>query len=386
MHMLEKKTCQGLKIVSLEHYTKESNSSRELLLRGTEDTAQTKLILAYTTIYGQRFDITTFHRTSQEKIQFPNPLTQCKYACTWSTNQSLYNRSDAVLFHLYNNLDHKDFVYQNLPQRYSSEQKWILMIREPPAFFYPEQLKMLDDRFNLTVTFHSSSDVQIPYGKYWSKRTPRPYRNFAIGRNKLALWMVSNCVTSSRREVYVRELQKYLEVDIVGGCLGLFANSTGKYVPLKNVKQKQYKFYLAFENSDCEEYITEKFWKSLFYGMIPVVRGRRAKYEHFAPPHSFIHADEFLSAEELAKYLKRVASNPSLFNQYHKWRNQYLADSRLMTINRQWMCDLCEKVYTSLPKTVNVYDHFSEDTKCDTYQDAKGRNRTGEHVENILRL
>jgi hypothetical protein len=31
------------------------------------------------------------------------------------------------------------------------------------------------------------------------------------------------------------------------------------------------KFFLAFENQNCSDYITEKFWRSLSYDIIPVV-------------------------------------------------------------------------------------------------------------------
>ena len=32
--------------------------------------------------------------------------------------------------------------------------------------------------------------------------------------------------------------------------------------------RRKYKFYLAFENSLCQEYITEKFWKALTDGLV----------------------------------------------------------------------------------------------------------------------
>ena len=35
-------------------------------------------------------------------------------------------------------------------------------------------------------------------------------------------------------------------------------------------------FYLAFENSNCQDYITEKFWRTLTKPVIPVVMGGTA--------------------------------------------------------------------------------------------------------------
>ena len=38
--------------------------------------------------------------------------------------------------------------------------------------------------------------------------------------------------------------------------------------------RKQYKFYLAFENSVCAEYVTEKFFNALADGLVPVFLGK----------------------------------------------------------------------------------------------------------------
>ena len=344
---------------------------------------ETKLILAYTTVYGKLFTTELF-RKKGEVNSIPDPFSKCDYKCKWSNNKAHYKRSDAVIFHLYN-LDsihkedgHGEFAISNLPTRYSTDQKWVLMIREPGSFFYPQQLKLLDNKFNLTMTFQSDSDVVIPYGGY-SKLSPSELEKYAnidyiTGKSKMVAWLVSNCITSSRREDYVRELQKYMQVDVYGKCNSFNSSPGDQFMIAQN-----YKFYLAFENSDCDDYITEKFWWMLSLGMIPVVRGERANYRMFAPPNSYIHVDWFETPKELAQHLIDVSLKPLLLQKYHQWRKTYRANFRRMPSN--WYCDLCEKVHTSPPKTVDVYKHFSEDTRCNVFD--RNRDRTGEQMQNI---
>ncbi|XP_067950560.1 alpha-(1,3)-fucosyltransferase C-like [Watersipora subatra] len=265
----------------------------------------------------------------------------CEYHCQWSRNRLDYNYSDAVIFHLYNNIDRRDFVLHQLPERKNSDQKWVLMAKEPPAFFYSDQLKLLNDEFNLTMTFLTDADVSIPLG-HATRNLDRAFFSFEWNpKKKLIAWMASNCITSSIREPLVKELQKYINVDVFGAC-GDHGNGGGKKRDeFKEVLAGQYRFYLALENSDCDEYITEKFGRNLQLGMIPIVKGRRALYSKFAPPNSFFHADAFTSVETLAKYLERVASNPVELRQYHEWRSTYEVFHHSFTSNHNWPCDLC---------------------------------------------
>ena len=68
-------------------------------------------------------------------------------------------------------------------------------------------------------------------------------------------------------------MQKYMNVDLFGRCgrkcPEKFRNdSTGN---CKQIIATEYKFYLAFENSICKDYVTEKFFAILKYNIIPVV-------------------------------------------------------------------------------------------------------------------
>lgn len=58
--------------------------------------------------------------------------------------------------------------------------------------------------------------------------------------------------------------------------------------------EQDYKFYLAFENSICHDYITEKFYNALQYRTVPIVYGG-ANYQALAPKGSFINVKDFSS-------------------------------------------------------------------------------------------
>ena len=48
-------------------------------------------------------------------------------------------------------------------------------------------------------------------------------------KNKLVFWLVSHCKSDNKREEYVKQLQKHINVDIYGGC-GQPLNDTEKEV------------------------------------------------------------------------------------------------------------------------------------------------------------
>lgn len=72
-------------------------------------------------------------------------------------------------------------------------------------------------------------------------------------------WFVSNCHPRNQRMHYARELSKYIQVDIYGAC-GSLRCPRSQSQTCFDMLDEDYKFYLAFENSNCKDYITEKFF------------------------------------------------------------------------------------------------------------------------------
>ena len=73
-----------------------------------------------------------------------------------------------------------------------------------------------------------------------------------------AIFISSNCWTSNARSHLAEQIGQYYPVDKLGACY------SGR-IPerdLSNLLDTKYRYFLAFENSNCEEYITEKVFKA----------------------------------------------------------------------------------------------------------------------------
>ena len=105
-------------------------------------------------------------------------------------------------------------------------------------------------------------------------------------------------------------------------------------------------FYLSLENSNCEDYITEKFWRSLSFGLIPiVVHPSRKYYDRVAPPKSFIHLEDFNSDEkQLGAYMNQVANNFELYYEHVKWKQFYQSLYKDRILEQLRICELCYRL------------------------------------------
>jgi alpha-1,3-fucosyltransferase len=88
--------------------------------------------------------------------------------------------------------------------------------------------------------------------------------------------LISNCGAGTRRLEYINELKQYIPVKLYGSCgerCPERSRITNQQANCKEIIGTEYRFFLAFENSVCKDYITEKFFHILNYNIIPVVLG-----------------------------------------------------------------------------------------------------------------
>lgn len=201
----------------------------------------------------------------------------------------------------------------------------------------------------MSLTYLSDSDIVVPYGKFYPfKKIKKPNLvNWAHNKTRKVLWVASNCLVASwGRAKFVKHLASYTKVDLYGRCGTLSCPKEDKEMCEKIFSQ--YKFYLALENSNCREYITEKVWHNSFErNVVPVVFGaNREDYESILPPNSFIFAEDFNSTRNLANFLDKLDHNDTLYNEYFQWRRKGYVKrwTRTMAFTSKIFCEIVDRL------------------------------------------
>lgn len=255
-----------------------------------------------------------------EDHQLPDCLQLFQVAgCALTDDASAYLQADAVLVH------HREVSSGAAglpPEPRPRAQKWIWMNYESPT--HSPGLRRLEGLFNLTLSYRADSDVFLPYGYLVSRaRTDTsalPLSSSQLPRSLFVAWVVSNWSESHARVSFYHELRRYVRVDVYGRAGRPLPSGDGHVVRLL----ERYQFYLALENSQHTDYITEKLWNAVRAGAVPVVLGpSRKNYERFLPREAFIHVDDFLSVKELARYLLLLRSDPVRMRGHLDWRSSY---------------------------------------------------------------
>ena len=224
--------------------------------------------------------------------------------------------------------------------------------------------KRLRNYFNMTISYRYNSDVLVKYFDFIPLNTEDTTFTLPSHRNrKTAVWVVSHCKTPSHREQFVNELQKYINITIIGDC----GRRIGSFCPhfahncLNNIV-KDYKFVITFENTLCEEYLTEKAAQFMSLPTIPIVMS----YGNtgLLPKRSFINVFDFKSISSLAEYLMYLAKKESSYNEYFQWKRRWRVVDHLTT-RPQVICDICDKLHSGFHRSyTNLADWFAHPGAC----------------------
>lgn len=393
-------------------YLKFKKKSESKINLGPVDHIETKpfyLIVEYTRVFGSKkfceqklSDEQMSLITDQElKLKFEKEKTsqkqydlmdKCKYKnCFFSCDKDLAEKSDALLFHdadLRNQVnkiaDHQNYekVYSHLFNfKRDPSQIWLLWNDEANPLG-----NTLDNfLFNWTLSYNSMAEISFcTYGcltKSDSVFNESLFQNFVKDefkrRKNKALWFVSNCNAKARLD-FVEKLALYQRIEIHGKCVDTIINTYKNKSLIEFNKEKCLRdtecekealkgsmFFFAFENQNCSDYITEKFWRSLHFNLIPIVlHPNKEFYEKVAPQNSYIHLADFdYDPEKLSNYLNQLSEDYKLYSKYFEWKKDYKVEFRANNVEQLRLCELCEKLnnlknnyYSFYPKVSNFFN------------------------------
>ena len=274
--------------------------SRDNLTR--KDDSSVKQILLFTPY----FDMETWGLQTGSTAFEQCPVSNCHLTNDRDEQSSLAD-FDAILFHLRNMNSGRGVPDPNQMRR-RPQQRYVSFLMESPQHddFQYDRFKNF---FNWTMTYRLDSDIPHPYGRviainsnftytqklYEAGRWEHIYNeaHFASTlesrskefralskRSKAVAWIVSKCGSKSDRENYVRELRRHIQVDIFGGCgkkkcdIKYQGERSSRVDNCTAAVERDYMFYLSFENSLCDQYVTEKLWERLKMNVVPVVLGQ----------------------------------------------------------------------------------------------------------------
>ena len=323
--------------------------------------------------------------TSLKRILFYNPhgyytnkgatkpfsFQHCEVTnCILSFNKREYSISDAVLLQ-WRRTNIESFPKEKRPDG----QIWIYIQTEPPPSKnpiaervqkYPLFYLGMRNSFNWTLTYSRNADIYLPYGilklKPNAATLNRDYVKIAQSKTKDALFIVSHCRTPSRREEYAEILKQYISVDILGKC-GQKWDCNHRY-PLANdscfdILNNTYRYYLAFENKLCREYISDRFFETFDYDILEVVRGADLSYRPIdIDPKAYISASDFQNVHALGKYLQVLSKNVTEYANLLEHKDKY-TNFPFLPLFKQSMCDVCKRL-NNLEKYQFVYEDLYE--------------------------
>ncbi|XP_053385500.1 glycoprotein 3-alpha-L-fucosyltransferase A-like [Mercenaria mercenaria] len=267
-------------------------------------------------------------------------FAKCKYSnCDMTFSKLEANISQAVIFDGYR-------MPQNLTFTRPNGQIWIFAHHEPPRAYRASEWWNKIDLFNWTMTYNKDiADIFLPYGEILrhKRNVIRDFKSIAQNKNRTLLLVTSHCQTRSKRLEYVKVLQKCIDVEVLGLCgknwsCGQRLRHGDNCFQLLNT----FKFYLAFENSLCHQYFTEKFYENFSFDSIMLIRGgSHGEARQLFPKGTHIATDDFKTIKDLGNFLKHLSVDK--YAHLLQRKSQYYSPGYLKVYQRA-MCNICKRM------------------------------------------
>ncbi|BCG89158.1 alpha-1,3-fucosyltransferase [Mesorhizobium sp. 113-3-9] len=264
------------------------------------------LILFYTTFFGKPVDIGSIH---------------CELPGRWTLDKRRISEAAAVVCHIPNFREIGDAC--KYPGQY-----WVAWSMESRQNHSRIADPKIMQHFDLTMTHESGSDVWVPYlppKQWWEEILAKP-----IGPKTeeapVALFQSAGLNHSGRVDL-ATELSRHIKIDSYGRHFNnrsIIGPDLGQKTKIETIAR--HKFCFATENSIEPDYVTEKIYDAFAAGTVPIYLGA-PNVDEFVPANSYIDANAFPNARDLAAYLQHLIETPQDYETYFAWRSTPLPDS-----------------------------------------------------------
>jgi hypothetical protein len=174
-----------------------------------------------------------------------------------------------------------------------------------------------DADFNITFDASNAINTRLPLWVCYFDHAILSPRQIPK-REKFCSYIATN--PRANRQTFVEQLSsQYKRVDCggkhlnnIGGAIPPGTNASGKIE-----HNRQYKFAIAFENTQYPGYVTEKICDVYKSGCIPIYWGTPDVVKDFNPS-TFINANDFSDFDALIDHIRRVDCDDALYASYFK--------------------------------------------------------------------
>ncbi|XP_036146861.1 alpha-(1,3)-fucosyltransferase 10 isoform X2 [Monomorium pharaonis] len=288
-----------------------------------------------------------------------------------------------------------DLRIHDLPSWRSGAISWGLLHEESPRnnpiLVHEEALNL----FNYSSTFSRFSNVPLTLldlsgleELIESYYVPTKEKSMLMHVENLApvLYIQSDCDTVSDRDRYILELIKHIRIDSYGACLNnakLNDKLRNNYLDILNDHEflsfvARYKFTIAFENAICDDYITEKLWRPLIVGSVPIYYGSPSFKDWLPNNKSAISISDFDGPIQLANFLHNLLKNDSAYEEYlsHK------LSERKSRITNNKLLHALERRGTETP---NKFGNYMEEFECFVCERIQKNNQELEEISIVTK-
>ena len=337
-------------VVAVYIYVSSLRARLEILDAVNENRSDVKLKRIFW--YNQKHFQTSRHVEKSLNSTF---FEQCEVKnCVMTFNKSDAPISDAVIINWLN--EHSPLTFKR-----PHDQVWIFIQHESPISYKHTKFQGFQNSFNWTMTYSEHSDLPLPYGALKLKPSvpQKDYQAIAENKTRDAIWIVSDCPTNSKRERYVDILKQYIDIDILGkcgrkwNCGRAHDHEAGDCFSILN---STYRYYIAFENALCKEYITEKFYENYKYDIIQVSRAGDNKHRPIKlDKNVYVSTADFKNADDLGRYLRALSSDKEKYANLLSDKDVYEAVPYVELLKKR-MCEMCMRL-NKLEKYKKVYEN-----------------------------